>query len=62
MLDKQHDSAQSTEVGAIKVKLGLNQLYLPSTQFRLGMGYTIGYDVAADLNIVQWPTTFFTQL
>ena len=27
-----------------------------------GMGYTIGYDVAADLKIVQWPTTFLTQL
>ena len=26
-----------------------------------GMGYTIGYDVAADLKIVQWPTTFPTQ-
>ena len=26
-----------------------------------GMGYTIGYDVAADLKIVQWPTTFLTQ-
>ena len=27
-----------------------------------GMRYTIGYDVAADLKIVQWPTTFLTQL
>ena len=45
--------------GAPEDDLSLDTL---SSQFRIGMGYTIGYDVAADLKIVQWPTTFLTRL